>query len=385
VAKNVLATGRAALVALATAALAVACSSGITSSAGGGGGATSSSARRSGSAAAELAPYLKEPGSLPNWPALKSRPPTGKTVYYINSGSLAGQIIAAGLRQACSKLGWKLTVLTYDDANLETANSDYLTAVNSGGAVIVSTGIDQNVIAQGLTAAKQHHVVVIQTESAQNPATTPFYNVDNNLVNRALYGKVLALAFAADAAAAGTVAHVGVVTTSGIPVVYAESVAEQEAIVKYCHSCTAALINVPVTQVLGGEASEAVISFIQRNPDTNYVDIAGAVEGGMRAALDNAGLSRVKIGGFQPTPAQNAQLKAGGSQFWLQLSYGYEAWLAIDTAARALTGSDPDIHNTAPSVVWLVDRQNLNFSTSALPDFPIGYRADFEKLWHVAS
>jgi hypothetical protein len=373
-------------VALMVATLVTACSSGTTQN--GAVSATASTADSGGSSAAAqaaLAGYLTPPASLPGWPALNSKPPEGKKVYYINSGSAVGQIIANSIREACDALGWHLTVLTYSAANLASANSDYLTAVNAGGNVIISTGLAHNAIATGLAAAKQNHVVVIQIQSGEDPATTPFYNVDNNVANRALYGKVLALAFIADAEEHGTTAHVGVVTTSGIPVIYAESTAERNAITEYCRTCTATLINVPVTQVLGGQAAQAVISFIQRNPATNYLDVAGPIEAGMRATLDAAGLARVRIGGFQPTPAQNTELKTGGSQFWLQLPYGYEGWLAVDTAARVLTGSDPAIHNTEQSLLWLVTRQNLDFDTSTLPDFPAGYQAAFKKLWHVAS
>lgn len=331
----------------------------------------------------EVSEYLKQPATLPSWPALSEVPPRGKSIYYIHSGGGTGQVISNYMKQAAGVLGWKYHVLTFNPANVATANSAYLTAVNTGADAIVSSGLDHNAIKQGLDAAKAKHVPVVQIQSAEDPNATSFSHVANNVVNRALYARVVTLGTLADAQKHGVTAQIGVVTTSGIPTILGLSKEKVKATKELCPKCTARLIDVPVAQVSSGQAAQSAVSFIQQHPDTNYISIDGPFEAGLRAALDGAGLTKVKIVGLQPTAAQNQELKTGDSLFWENIAYGYYGWAAVDAIARAFTGGNPSIHNREHDIVWLVDKGNMTFDPHILPNFPVGYEGRFKKLWRV--
>ncbi|TDW24214.1 sugar ABC transporter substrate-binding protein [Kribbella kalugense] len=335
---------------------------------------------------AQLAPYLVQPSKLPAWPSLTEAPPKGKNIYYVSTGSGTAAIIGSAIKAACDALGWTYHPLTFNGSNPASANSALLTAVGSGADGVIMTGRPKASIMSGLDAAKTKGVEIVQTQGTDSPGTPGFDQVGNTPSNAAQTAKVIALGIVADAATAGATAHVGVVTTSGIPAIQGYSDATLAAIKGVCPSCSADSIDVPVADLLSGQAAKSVVSFIQRHPETNYVHVvAGAVEGGLRQALDAAGLTKVEITGYAPTPAQNQAVKDGKDLFYVQSPSGYYGWIAIDTIARHLTGGNASIHNAEADPVWLVNKTNLEFDPNVLPDFPAGYQEQLKKLWGPAS
>jgi ABC-type sugar transport system substrate-binding protein len=349
-----------------------------------GDGDAGSTGQNSGAAAA-LAPYLKKPSVLADFAPLGQAPPTGKSVFYINTGSGSAAEIANGVESAAKALGWSYKGLTYNVANPATGNSAYLAAINSGADGIISTGLPVAAIKEGLETAKAEGVDVVLINPTESPDDTEIGHVGNVQVLARAYGKVNALAIAADAEKSGKVARVAVVSSSGIPILTTLTDAMVDGVKENCKGCEVDTVDVSASDITSGQASKAVISYIQRHPDTNYVNLAvGAFEGGMRAALDAAGLNQVKIAGTQPTVAQNQEIESGASQFWLQVPYGYEAWEAVDALARSFTGGDLTTHNREEIPIWVVDKSNLDFDPQKLPEFPTDYEQQFAELWKVS-
>jgi hypothetical protein len=332
----------------------------------------------------QLARFRKQPEKVADLPALPKAPPKGRSVYYINTGSGAAKEIGNAIRSATQALGWRYKSLTYNAANPASGNSAYLTAVNAGANGIISTGLPAAAIQGGMDAAHAKHVDVVLINGDEPPATKGFQQVGNTVVTGKQWARAVALGAVADAAKRDETAHIGVITSSGIPVLKNITDLMVSAVGQVCAQCSAQKIDVSAADLTSGQASKAVVSFIQRNPKVNYVNMVfGAAEGGLRPALDAAGLSKVQIVGTQPTPAQNAEVRGGGSLFWVQIPYGYEAWGAVDALARASVGADADLHNGQPLPVWLVDKQNLSFDPGTLPEFPRQFRTQFQQLWKV--
>lgn len=360
-----------------TASLLAACGA---SDAGDGGGASGANT----GAADAVAPYLEKPTSLPDLAPVRQAPPAGKSVYYINTGSGSAAEIADGVESAAKTLGWSYKGLTYNVANPATGNSAFLAAINSGADGIISSGLPVAAIEEGLKKAKAEGVAVVLINPTESPDTTDIGHVGNVRVLAEVYGKVNALAIAADAEASDKKANVAVVSSSGIPILTTLTDAMVDGIKEYCNGCEVDTVDVSADDLTSGRAHEAVISHIQRHPDTNYVNLAvGAFEGGMRSSLDAAGLNEVKIAGTQPTVAQNQEIESGASLFWLQVPYGYEAWEAMDALVRAFTGGDLATHNKEEIPIWVVNKSNLDFDPKSLPEFPTDYQAQFAELWKV--
>ncbi len=341
----------------------------------------------SGSAAALLAPYLKEPtvADVAPVPPLTKAPPTGQTIYYINTGGPAAAPDLAGLQAAVKPLHWKLHSLVYSETDPTGANSAVETAVSNHAGGIVMTGIAAASVKAGIAQANAAHIPVV-SEFANEPlnAHPGFYEVADTSATDGQDVKAVALAFCAAAKQAGKPADVGVVTSSQIPALGPYEHATQAAIPKYCPGATTSLINVSAADLLSGASVKSVVSAVQANPKINYVEPFGSLEGGLRAALNAAGMTSVQLGGIIPSTVQNQEVKSGADLFWVQSPNGLECWNAIDAIARALTGGDPEIHADQNILPWVIEKSNVgNIDLSALPDYPQGYEALFEKAWHV--
>jgi hypothetical protein len=94
-------------------------------------------------------------------------------------------------------------------------------------------------------------------------------------------------------------------------------------------------------------------------------------------------MREVAIGGLIPSPVQNEEVKSGADLYWVQYPDGLVSWYTVDAIARALTGGNGESDAVVPLPAWVVEKSNLTFNPSMLPNFPAGYEAAFKQAWHV--
>lgn len=341
------------------------------------------------SAAKALAPYLRKPENIPDYPPLPKPAPRGKQLVFLQASPQATvALIAQGAQDAARAVGWRYRPIRYDLTNPAAPNSAMLSAINAGADVIVATSVATQQIRQGLQAAKAKHIPVVIVSPSGN-AIAPDNGVTAQVAapiptTAPVFGKPLALMIVADAQAHGTVAHVGMVSSPQLAALFKPV---EDALVatgkQYCPNCTFQHIDVPLQDIQTGNGGKDVVSFLQAHPEVNYLNFdAGLLETGVRAALDKAGLSKVKIFGNVPSSAQVQEMNQGGSTGWLLIPQPFNGWLAVDAALRALTGGDPSIHDEEGDPVWAISAKS-QVSDDPLPVFPVNYREQFAKLWHV--
>jgi hypothetical protein len=110
----------------------------------------------------------------------------------------------------------------------------------------------------------------------------------------------------------------------------------------------------------------------------------GFLSGGVRQALDGAGIKNVRFIGLVPTPAQLQELKQNRDVGWVAYPSRLDAYQAVDAAVRALTGDDPTIHNHEAVAAWLLTAKS-QFNPSQFPELPVNYRGAFSRIWRVAA
>jgi len=330
---------------------------------------------------AKVAPYLVEPQNIPSYPPLSRRPPKGEKIYFVSDGSEVNEAQAAAA--ACQVLGWSYHAITYSSANPAAANSAILSAINAGANAVIGLAVTPSAVRPALALANSRHIPVVII-AASVPTNAPGYSqVSNVNADNATIAKVLAYAVLADAQERHLVAHIALVSSSSIASFSAVNDAEIAAIKSACHACTVNLVDVPLQQLVEGDASSATISYLQGNASTNYV-LVNAFPGSMATALRNAGFRKVRIGIFGGIAGDNAAVKENQYIFNINISNDYNSWLAVDSIARALTGGNANIHNAEATPVWIVTPHNVDFNTEALPNFPVHYAEDFSKLWRIS-
>jgi ribose transport system substrate-binding protein len=156
-------------------------------------------------------------------------------------------------------------------------------------------------------------------------------------------------------------------------------------------TCSAGRINVSASDI-GGDLPSMVVSALQRQPNTNYVNcVAGQFCVGVAAAIRAAGFDNVKIIGAYADQASLNEMQAHDTvQAYSSFSYPVDGWRDFDAAVRAVAGAKiasaassglGDTSVTAWNPAFYVTKaSNIKDVNVAAP---ADYQALFKKLWGV--
>lgn len=136
---------------------------------------------------------------------------------------------------------------------------------------------------------------------------------------------------------------------------------------------------------LGTALPGQVVSYFQRNPDTEYyVAGYGDIAFGIPEAFDAAGITGVRAISSFGTPA-NHQMVADGELFVADLTQSWPVlgWVFADAAARLVTGQDVPVQEPFGSPFRWLTTDTIDFDVQDFfePDFD--WRAEFRALWGV--
>jgi ABC-type sugar transport system substrate-binding protein len=337
-----------------------------------------------------LVPFLKEPTSLPSFPPLPKPAPTGKLVAFLEpTPTEAGTEIATGVQDAANLVHWKTKVIQYAYSDPTAVGSALLSAVNDNPNEIIIPNVAPPQIRQGLAAAKAKGIIVVIVSPNGNftgvsGVTAAEWSVQTP-ATASEWGLGPALAILADAAKSGTTAHIGVVSSADLASLFTLITAKfKSTIAQYCSKCSVDDVNVPLADIGSGNGGKDVVSFMQTHPDVNYLFIeAGLFDNGVRSALDQVGLSKVRIYGSVPGSAQLQELNHGGSSGWFYSDNALAGWVGVDTGLRAMTGANVTIHDNEVQPAWLIKAADNVGNTP--PSDPALYASTFSKIWHVGS
>jgi ribose transport system substrate-binding protein len=331
----------------------------------------------------ELAAYLEVPTDLPPLEPLDARPPEGETFYYITNGLSLEQEELTGVEQAAAALGWTVESLLVDDSNPATYNSAMLTAINSGATAVSVTAIPTAYYTEALEEAKKAGVIVVDLATGNEPQEG-VVQVQPSRVTGPVWGKVYALGALADAVESGVPMRFVSVKASAFDSVGGPIVAgAKETIAKHCPTCPYDELDISVDELFSGQTPAAIVSYLQRNPDVNYLGFSfGGLEIGARAALDAAGFEDVKLFGVAPEAPQFEELRQGQSHGWAVVPFQMVGWMMVDAVARHLAEGEAGsaVHTDALAPTMLATPEN-----DAPAEFPVDYDTQFKTLWKVTA
>lgn len=327
-------------------------------------------------------PDINAPTALPVTSLLPRRPPTGKEVVFLNSGVPPDQLFSEGLAAASKVLQWSYSSVSYSQANPATFISAFESAIQNGANVIVVSATSSSEYQQVLPAARAKGVLVIDQASSNSALPGVTALIDNSAANAGLWGTALAAETLANAR--GAAVHAAIVTAPLFATILQQTnTAYENALMRKCRHCTVGTIAIPAGDVLTGGDAKDVISYLQIHPDTNYLFFATSLlDVGTRSALSAAGMSAVKIIGQNALSPQVTELQNGQATAWLDEPLVVDGWMALDAAARAMTGGGASAYNDAPEPVWMLTADRKPSGTS-LPEVPLNYQDKFKRMWHI--
>ena len=311
--------------------------------------------------------------------------PEPKSVAFVNCAVPSCQVNEPYLEEALDELGWDLTVITYDAAAPGTA---FQQAIDAGVDYIATSGLPLAAIEEQVTQAAAAGIPIFEVYSTDAPG-----GEDNNLFSQ--IGGSASVDAASDVLTDWVIddsegdANVVFVTIRDFPILVDEEDAVSAAFADRCEGCSIEALPVTIADLGAGAVPQQVASFLQSNPDVDYVWFSFSnLSTGVSDALDGAGLLEGRrLVGLQHESPQLQEIIDGTNTAWLAVPYPYGMWVLADQMARHATGVwNADLQETASVLpTWVVDSPEVAeglLATDGWPG-PDGFQDSFRELWGV--
>lgn len=328
-------------------------------------------------ATAAIKPYTKAPTTLPIATALKSRPPKGKTVVYIQCAFPQCQDVAQGVQAAAHAIGWTYKHLTFDETNPSTLVTAMNQALLYKPTVVSFNAIPESLWSSVLPAYKRAKVQIVPIETGPTHVAGPVISAIGD--DGAVQGTVLANW--AISSSKGK-AHILLVNVPAFALFNGFISSFGKTVKSECPSCAVTALNATPAEQGANAITPAVVAAIQRDPSINYVV---ATDGVMIPALPNAlkaaSINHVTIGSGLATSENEQDIIAGTEQAGMAGNFQYLGWQVVDNEARFLEGMRIGADGGGmPEELFL--KSNLK-KASESADIPANFGHLFKKLWRI--
>jgi ribose transport system substrate-binding protein len=323
------------------------------------------------------------PTTIPAMVPLPSKPPTGKTVVYLQCEQQECGNEGAGIKAAAAAVGWNVKVLNFQAANPATLVTALKTALQYKPVAAFFSGVPQlawQSVQQAYAKAGAFITENFDNATPSGPGVEPGRGYAS--ASTAI-GKLLADEQIADSN--GAPAKSLLVSVPSYPVFVPTAKAYQSEISKDCPSCAVTAVNATLPQLLGGQLIPAVVSAVKRTPGLTYiVAVNGAFIAQLPQALAAAGLGgKYKIISGQGVALDQQNVLNGTALATVNSPLVMGGWQDMDMAIRmAMHLPIPAGDHIVPTV--LLTNANIGTARNSY-DVPADYAAQFKKLWHVGS
>lgn len=331
-----------------------------------------------------VAQYTTEPTAIVQTTPL-SKKPEKKSVAFIVCADPTCSILGNFMKEAVESLGWSYTGINAPATDFGSAVQQ---AVDQKVDYIAGTGSDIATFQNAFDSAKAAGIPYFSCYSSDIPegkANNLFANCAD-LTAIDAYSRALTSWVIKDS---GASANIGVVNLPEFPTLAHAVPDVKKTLDELCKTCTSAPIDISLDVLSSGGTANTIISYLQSNPDVNYLYLAfGDFEPGLRSALNSAGLDHVKIVGVQAQRAQIQSLAKGETSAWIAAPQENNMWTLADQMARVATGqwSVQEERKAAVPSFFIVDSKEKADSLANLKDGwpgPNGFTDQFKKLWGV--
>ena len=281
-------------------------------------------------------------------------------------------------------LGWELKVINVNSATPGTGVQE---AIDWGANYISISGSPVAAFQEQFDAATAAGIKFAFAYNGESPADGILTSISGN---DAVYdaGTKIANYIIADSGAA---ANVLMVNVQMFPVLVAEEEGIRDTLAAGCSACTFDVLPVAIEDI-GVNVPGLVASYLQENPETNYVTYAfSALPIGVTAALDSAGLlGQITQVGVDFDKTGLTEIVDGTHTAWTSNPKAYSAWLMAHAMILDALG-DEFTERAAAEVLpnFVLDDAALAqeiIDSSELSNWkgPEGYAGKFLALWGVA-
>jgi ribose transport system substrate-binding protein len=345
-------------------------SSGTSGSSSSGGGAGAGLTRAQSALAAEEATPTKVLQTTP----LKTKPPAGKTIVFIQDDISQSVVIAQGEEAAAKAAGWKVKLLNWLSANPTTLVTAMQQALQYHPVAVSFAGAPQAVWGSEISAYQSAGVAIIPTVVGPQAITGP---VKANIGDFTSSGVGLGNWFISDSKGKGDALLVDLPV---YPILTEVITGVKQAIAANCPDCKTTAFNGTLAEIGSSTFVSSVVSDLRKNPSIKYVLSSDLLFlSGLSSQLTAAGLTGVKIAGAQPEPADFSAVKAGTESAIVVNSNTLVGWVAADATFRYAEGM-PIPSGDGGEPYQLLVKSNVGVGSTTEPS---DYQRQLSQLWHI--
>ena len=360
-------------------AIVVSLTAGVASVGGASGGKTSAAEIAAAKAFVKLhTPYLTG-NSVPTTP-VPSKPPTGKTIAYVETSDSGSLLYAQAIRAAAKILKWKVDIIPTQSTAEAVAAAMSLAVEKHPTVVMTGAAFPEATFPTQLKEMKSEGIPYVECCTADPIGNGVTANIDPT-ADFTLRGVWLAHWLVANSNGAANVAIFNLPT---YPVL--DDVADGliSTLKSTCPGCTYSSQNVSVFAI-GTTLPSQVVSFLRANPKVDYAAFTfGDMTLGLSTAMKAAGLfPRVQVVTQHASEANLQDVADGTEAVNLPEPDLQIGWYMVDAAIRAIEKAP--IPNSQYEYVPenFVTKSNLKSVTAPYVSDP-NYKAEFLKLWHIS-
>jgi ribose transport system substrate-binding protein len=349
--------------------------------------ASSSGASGVAAATAAIAPFETKPSAFNITQPLKSKPPKGATLAYMQCGAPECAELAAPIAVAAKELGMSVKIVK-TGATAGTIAAAFNSAIQLKPDAVLVPALDPITWTKQLNELNSMKIPVVAWTIPQQPTEKFAWQ----MLGGDDFAHVAELQADYVISKSNGKAVVSYYYAPEYTVFDIAAKAFKKEIEAKCPGCKVDLQQFPASSIGTGLPGK-VVSYLQQHPDTNWIAFAfGSPMAGVPQALSKAGLTgKVQTITQSGSPAPNYQyLKSGQQTVDLATSKGEVEWGAVDAAARAITGQANPVTklgdsglNTTQTPIQFLTKDNLTFDSTqpweAYPDF----KDRFRKLWVI--
>jgi ribose transport system substrate-binding protein len=325
--------------------------------------------------------YTGHPGPFPVTVPLKSRPPAGSTVAYLDCGTPVCGLFLSALKPAAQVAGVTIKPIN-SGITASTTSAALDTVISEKPAAVIVPGIDPSTwgasTIANLKAAKIPVIGVGYEDGAKYGLTTYPDVVVSGPAQVKLQDKLEAAYIAVHD---GPHANIAYATQPEVGFNALGVSTFTSAIKTYCPGCTVHTFPIPASDD-GTTGPALVVSYLEAHSNTTVLStVNGEAFDGLTPALKQAGLNP-KVVANSGDPENLADLKAGDEQANSEVDIPVTIWTAMDAALRAIA-HQPYAGGEAAGLppVELLEPKNVTFDPAkgftGYPNFP----QMFAKLW----
>lgn len=281
-------------------------------------------------------------------------------------------------------LGWELKVINVESA---APGAGVQEAIDWGANYISISGSPVAAFQEQYDAATAAGIKFAFAYNGESPAEGILTSISGNA---AVYdaGAKIANYIIADSGAA---ANVLMVNIQMFPVLVAEEEGMRDTFAAGCAACTFNVLPVTIPDI-GVNVPGLVASYLQENPETNYISYAfSALPIGVTAALESAGLlGQVTQVGVDFDKTGLTEIVDGTHKAWTSNPKAYSAWLMAHAMILDAVGdeyTERDAAEVLPNFILsdaALAQEIIDSSELSNWKGPEGYAAKFLALWGVA-